>query len=60
VVRAERPECVAEALAEIVTQPAKYQQLRLRGWERAKTLHWSRVLPRACDWLERQASGKAS
>jgi glycosyltransferase involved in cell wall biosynthesis len=56
VVRAERPECVAEALADIMNQPAKYQQLRARAWERAKTLHWNRILPRACDWLEaRQA-----
>ena len=35
-----------------MTQTAKYQQLRLRGWERAKTFHWSRVSPRACDGLK--------
>ncbi len=59
VARAERPDCVAEALVGILAQPSKYQQLRLRAWERAKTLHWSKVLPRACDWLESQAAGKS-
>jgi glycosyltransferase involved in cell wall biosynthesis len=59
VARAERPECVADALADIANQPAKYQQLRTRAWERAKTLHWKKILPRACEWLEGQAGGKA-
>jgi glycosyltransferase involved in cell wall biosynthesis len=58
VARAERPECLAEALADIMNQPVKYQHLRLRAWERAKTLHWNKVLPRACDWLEGQAGAR--
>ena len=57
VARAERPECLAELLVGILPDPGKYQQLRRRAWERSKNLHWSKVLPRACDWLERQASG---
>jgi glycosyltransferase involved in cell wall biosynthesis len=55
VARAELPECMAEALADIMNQPAKYEQLRTRAWERAKILHWNRILPSACDWLEGQA-----
>ncbi len=57
VARAERPECLAELLAGVIPDPDKYQQLRRRAWERSKTLHWSKVLPRACDWLESQARG---
>jgi glycosyltransferase involved in cell wall biosynthesis len=57
VARAERPECLAESLVGILQDAGKYEHLRGRAWERAKTLHWSRVLPRACEWLERQAMG---
>lgn len=55
VARGERPECLAEALMGISKEPDKYRQIRRRAWERAATLHWSKVLPRACAWLEHQA-----
>lgn len=57
VARAERPECLAESLVGILQDAGKYEHLRGRAWERAKTLHWSKVLPRACEWLERQGMG---
>jgi glycosyltransferase involved in cell wall biosynthesis len=57
VARAERPECLAESLVGILQDGNRYEQLRKRAWERAGTFHWSRVLPRACDWLEGQAMG---
>ena len=51
----ETPESLAESLAGIVGNPEDYQRFRVQAWERAKTFHWSRVLPQACDWLEAQA-----
>jgi glycosyltransferase involved in cell wall biosynthesis len=57
VARNETPECLADSLQGVLRAPEKYQQYRRRAWERAQTLHWDRVLPPACDWLERQAGG---
>jgi glycosyltransferase involved in cell wall biosynthesis len=51
----ETPESLADVLAGLVNEPAKYDQLRVNAWERAKTFEWKRVLPPACDWLEAQA-----
>jgi glycosyltransferase involved in cell wall biosynthesis len=52
----ETPESLATALITILQAPEKYNAYRLKAWERAKTLHWSRVLPDACEWLEAQAA----
>lgn len=55
VARGETPELLAKRIAELVAAPDLYQQYRVAAWERAKTFHWSRVLPIAADWLEVQA-----
>ena len=55
---AETPEAVAEALVAILARPEKYALYRVKAWERAKTFHWSRVLPASSAWLEAQAGRK--
>lgn len=52
----ETPESLAQSLIAILETPDKYQQYRVKAWDRAKTLHWSNVLPGACQWLEAQAN----
>lgn len=54
----ETPESMAAALAGALRLPEKYQGYRVQAWERARTLHWSQVLPKACEWLEMQARGQ--
>ncbi|HEX3800637.1 MAG TPA: glycosyltransferase family 4 protein [Verrucomicrobiae bacterium] len=56
--KAETPESLAEGLVEILKSPEKYARYRVAAWERAKTLHWDRVLPLASEWLEQQARGR--
>jgi len=56
VAKAETPDAVAEALADILPQPEKYQSYRLKAWQRAKTFHWTQVLATSSAWLETQAS----
>ena len=51
----ESPEAMAECLAFLIRNPADYDTYRAQAWERAKELHWSKILPRTCDWLEEQA-----
>jgi glycosyltransferase involved in cell wall biosynthesis len=60
VVREETPEALADAIAELLRDPERYQRYRVAAWERAKTFHWSRVLPVACDWLEAMARGETA
>ena len=55
VTRQETPESVADAIQSLLGEPDKYQSFRVNARERAKTFHWSQVLPKACDWLETQA-----
>jgi glycosyltransferase involved in cell wall biosynthesis len=55
VTQAETPEALAESIAALLRQPEQYDRLRVNAWNRAKTFHWSKVLPPACDWLEVQA-----
>lgn len=54
----ESPEAVAAAIARLLAEPGKYDQLRRQAWERAMTFQWAHVLPRACDFLERKAAAK--
>lgn len=54
---AETPESLADAVMRCVQNPGMYEAFRRAAWERAKSFHWSRVLPVACDWLEQQARG---
>ena len=55
VARAESPEMLAERIKELLETPAMYDRMRVAAWERAKTFHWSKILPPACDWLEEMA-----
>ncbi|MDH7501872.1 MAG: glycosyltransferase family 4 protein [Verrucomicrobiota bacterium] len=54
---AETPESLADAVQRCVVSPGMYEAFRRAAWERAKSFHWSKVLPVACDWLEQQARG---
>lgn len=54
----ETPESMAASLIGILKSPQKYQEYRVKAWERAKTLHWDKILPLASDWLEAQARGE--
>lgn len=60
VARAETPEALADVLMDSLRSPEKYSAYRERAWERAKTFHWSQILPKACDWLEEKATGEGS
>lgn len=55
---AETPEALAQSVARLVRNPDEYQRYRRQAWDRAKTFHWDRILPRAADWLEGQARGR--
>jgi glycosyltransferase involved in cell wall biosynthesis len=57
VAAAETPEALAASVQSCLRHPDKYATYRHAAWERAKTFHWDRVLPNACDWLESQARG---
>ena len=57
VARGENPDQLAERIVELLSKPAEYDRLRRGAWERAKTFHWSKILPVACDWLEEMARG---
>lgn len=55
VASAETPAALAASIQQLVAAPDDYQRMRRAAWERARTFHWSRVLPLACDWLESKA-----
>lgn len=55
VAQQETPESLAAAIKSVLQNPDRYQFYRRQAWERAKTFHWDKVLPIACDWLEEQA-----
>jgi glycosyltransferase involved in cell wall biosynthesis len=52
----ENPNALASCLAVMVRTPEKYANLRIAAWERSKTFRWEQILPKACNWLEEQAS----
>jgi glycosyltransferase involved in cell wall biosynthesis len=54
----ETPESMAAAIISLLTTPGNYDKYRVNAWKRAADLHWDRVLPEACDWLEEQARGQ--
>ena len=39
----------------MLNKPEKYEAYRVAALERARSFHWTNVLPKACDWLEGQA-----
>jgi len=51
----ETPESMALAAQKVLANPAKFAEYRVAAWERSKTLHWDRIIPQACDWLEARA-----
>lgn len=55
VAEAETPDALADSVIRCIRNPEKYELYRHAAWERAKSFHWSRVLPVACEWLEQQA-----
>lgn len=57
VARTESPEALGECLRGVLNNQERYQYFRRMAWERAKTFHWSKVLPLASEWLEKQAAG---
>lgn len=58
VTEAESPDSACQSILNLLLQPALYNRMRIQAWERAKTFQWERVLPIACDWLEKQARGE--
>ncbi len=59
VARGETPELLANRIEELLRAPDFYEKLRVNAWNRAKTFHWSKILPPACDWLEEMAKRKS-
>jgi len=58
VVENETPEALAKGVLYFWKHPEEYERCRLAAWERAKAMHWDRILPRTCDWLESMARGE--
>jgi glycosyltransferase involved in cell wall biosynthesis len=56
VTREETPDSVAADLLALLQTPDQYQHYRVKACERARSFHWSQILPKACDWLEQQAA----
>lgn len=52
---AETPDALADGIVHAINRPDRYHDWRVNGWNRAKTFHWTQILPTACDWLEEQA-----
>lgn len=55
VAKGESPVLLADRISGLVANPAEYQRLRRNAWQFSKELHWSQILPPACDWLEEMA-----
>ena len=60
ITKEETPASVADGVAALLKIPEKYQPYRVNGCERTKAFHWENVLPQACAWLEKMASGRNS
>jgi glycosyltransferase involved in cell wall biosynthesis len=60
VASAETPDALANSLRNSLSAPERYQFYLQRAWERSKEFHWDKVLPLACDWLEKMARGEAA
>lgn len=56
----ETPAALADCLARLLGDDARYQRYRRGAWERAQTMHWDRILPAACDWFEARARGETA
>jgi len=56
VTRQETPDSVAEGVLSLLNRPEAYQDFREKARDRTRAFHWDQILPRACDWLEKQAA----
>jgi hypothetical protein len=54
----ETPASLADQIAGLLRDDARYQRYRHGAWERAKTMHWNRILPEASEWFEARARGE--
>jgi len=54
----ETPESLAKGIIAVLNKSERYEMYRRAALERARSFHWSNVLPLACDWLEAQAKTK--
>jgi len=54
----ETPASLADQIAGLLGDDARYQRYRHGAWERAKTMHWNRILPQASEWFEARARGE--
>lgn len=53
----ETPDALADSLDFLLKNESVYQKFRNNAWRHAQSMHWSAVLPGACDWLEKMAKG---
>ena len=56
VAKEESPYALANEIECLFDHPDLYQKCRHAAWLRGFEFHWDRILPRACEWLEDQAS----
>lgn len=54
----ETPASLADRIISLASDDARYQRYRRGAWERAKTMHWDRILPVASEWFEARARGE--
>lgn len=59
VAASETPEALADQIVELVKDDPRYQRYRLAARDRAKTMHWNQILPKASEWLEACARGES-
>lgn len=55
----ETPAALADRIQGILEDDERYQRHRVAAWERAKTMHWNQILPKASEWLEARARGES-
>jgi glycosyltransferase involved in cell wall biosynthesis len=51
----ESPEALADEVDRLFNDSQLYRNCRHAAWLRGSEFHWDRILPRACEWLEKQA-----
>lgn len=58
VAKQETPAALADEIAGLLGDDARYQRYRRGAWERGMTMHWRKVLPAASEWFEACARGE--
>jgi glycosyltransferase involved in cell wall biosynthesis len=59
VTREETPSSIVDGISNLLQHPERYQVYRENACRRTEEFHWSRILPKACAWLEGMARGAA-